>query len=233
MIQVNLIPDLKADFLKTQRTKGLVITIAVLVCAAFAGLVVLLFIYVNVAQKEHSNNLSEDIATLVDEYRAIEDIDKIVTIQRQLESLPGLHNDKPLISRMITYLAIITPEQVEFRSIDLSFESLQIQIAGSAAEVSDVNRFANTIKNAVYTVGEDVEREIPAFEDVVLNTINSDTDGAQFDLNFTFDLQLFSNHDEVTLSIPAIDSTSSEIERPKISTPQERESDLFDSEAPQ
>jgi Tfp pilus assembly protein PilN len=229
MIQVNLIPDVKAEFLKAQRTKRFVMGIAFIVSATFIALVVAMTLYVNVTQKTHSNNLTKDIAELSAQYQSSEDIAKIITIQKQLLALPELHENKPLISRVVTYLAVLTPEDVEFRSFDMSFENNQIIISGNGKTVPDVNVFANSIKNAIYTVGKDKENKLTPFNNVVLNTISSSEDGAVFELIFEFEPDIFTNGEDVTLTVPKIDSTSSEIERPKSESVKKRSTDLFDS----
>ncbi len=224
MIQVNLIPDLKAQFLKAQRTKRVVMTLAGLVAAAFIGLTVMLFLYVNVAQKEHSDNLTEDINGLVAEFQSKQDLDKIVTIQKQLEALPLLHEQKPLISRLPQYLTAVTPEGVEFRSIDLNFETLLIKMTGRSDTVADANKFVNSLKNARYTVGEDIETELIPFTNIILSTLSSSDEGAVFEIDLTLDGQIFLNSEEVKLGVPEINSTLSELESPDL----DRQDELFD-----
>lgn len=220
MIQVNLIPDVKAEFLKAQRTKRFVISISFLVCVVFIGLVVVMFLYANVWQQEHTKNLSEDIQKLSSEYQGAEDTAKIITIQKQLQALPGLHSEKPLISRLVTYLAVVTPaDVVEFRALEMDFATGQINISGSADTVTDVNVFANSLKNAEYVIGEDEETKYKPFDNVILDTISSTEDGAIFEVVLTFDPAIFINHDDINLYVPKIDSTSSEVERPKNAQP--------------
>ena len=216
MIQVNLIPDLKAEFLKAQRNKRVAISIATLVAAAFVAVVVLLFIYVNVVQKEHTDNLTEEIGGLVSDFQAAQDLDKIVTVQKQLEALPILHDEKPLISRLASFLTVITPEEVEFRSIDLSFESGRINMTGTAETVADANKFVNTVKGARYILPDDPENPITPFTNVILSAIGSGDDGTNFVLDYDFDAQLFLNHDDLTLIVEEGNSTLSETQRPNL-----------------
>jgi len=229
MIQVNLIPDLKAEFLKAQRTKRFVIGIAFLVSAVFLALVILMFVYVNVWQSTQTNNNKAKINDLLLEYQKNEDLDKIVSVQNQLSVLPELHNQKPLVSRLVTYLAVITPKGPEYRSVNLNFDAFSVELVGTAESPVQVNELANTVKNAVYTVAEDKETSIPAFSNVILDTITSDEDGVNFSMRFTFDEQIFSNHDEIEMIIPEIDSTNSEVNRPKVNS-QGRTTDLFNDQ---
>ena len=265
MIQLNLIPELKAEFLKAQRTRNTVVSISFLVSGGFIALTVLMFLHVNVNQRNHSNNLQEHITELTEEYSAIEDLDKVITIQKQLESLPNLHNSKPLVSRLPKYLTILTPEQVELSDFEMSFEDERIIITGTADDVPAVNIYADTIKNAIYTItvehdlDEDVSRgdtietdewtgtaqqdgesgdtikvsvEKKPFSNVILDNITSDDDGATYEIIMTFDPEIFTNHDEVVMSVPEIESTLSERESPKVGD-ETRENQLFDTEEDQ
>ena len=81
ILQINLLPDIKAEYLKAQRTKRMFMVGSTLVSSVTIGLVVIMFLYVNVWQREHSNNLSEDLTRLTAEYEANEDLGRIVTIQ--------------------------------------------------------------------------------------------------------------------------------------------------------
>lgn len=232
MIQVNLIPDLKAEFLKAQRTRNTVVSIAFLVTGAFVTLTILMFLQVNVNQKRHSNNLTKHITELSEEYNAIEDLDKVITVQKQLGALPDLHNTKPLVSRLPGYLTRITPEQVEISDISVSFEDNLISIDGIADDVPSVNVFADTIKNAVFTIGDDKDNQLKAFSNVILDTIASDDDGATFEIKFSFDSALFTDHKNINLIVPEIESTLSERESPKVGDDR-RENTLFDTQPQQ
>ena len=216
MIQVNLIPDLKAEFLKAQRTKRFMFGISVLVSSAALGLVSLMFLYVNVWQQEHTNNLNADIQKLTVEYQNKTDLDKVVTVQNQLSSLPDLHLQKPLISRLVTYLSVITPKGPEYSAVNVNLETMEIELAGSASDPAQVNKLANTVKNAVYTVDGDEETKVNPFTNVILDTITNDEDIVKFSMKFTFDDQIFNNHGSVKLVIPEIDSTNSEVNRPDV-----------------
>ncbi len=226
MIQVNLIPDLKAEFLKAQRTKNFVMSIAFIVAAGFIGLVVFMSIYVYVWQKQHSDNLEDHIGRLTTEYQENQDLGKIVTVQKQLEQLPLLHAEKPLIARTPQILSVITPEDPEkpagerkivtLRSIDFDFETNTMIISGNADTVLAWTQFVNSVKNAKYYVLDDIENELPAFSNVISNSLGNDDEGASFELTFEFDPQIFLIHDEVTLYVPEIDSTQSALEAPNL-----------------
>ena len=212
MIQINLLPDVKVQYIKTQRVKNTVILGSFIISGAFIVLVILMFFYVNGAQKAHTSNLQQDIDELVTALKAEPDTDKVLTVQRQLQALPDLHAVKPEVSRVDNYLSTIIPNTVSLSTMDIQFLDSALVITGSGKNIPAVNKFADTLKNATYTLkGE--ETSINAFSEVVLESLGSDDTGAQFSLRATFDPIIFSG--DIDFDVPNITSTQSEVERPK------------------
>src|SRR5690349_4497120 len=98
MIQFNLLPDVKLQYIKTRRTKRLTMIISVISAAACLTLLILMFVSVKVVQKKHINDLSKDIKSQVKTLNNVQDLNKILTVQNQLNSLPDLHQNKPATS---------------------------------------------------------------------------------------------------------------------------------------
>lgn len=229
MIQINLVPDLKAQHLRAQRLKQTVVSVSFVVTGVFVSLVVLLFLHVNVNQRRHSNHLNDDIANLSAQYTGVQDLSKIITVQKQLQTLPSLHADKPLMSRLAKYLSIITPASVKITNYEMLFEDNSMSISGDGKDVVSVNVFADTLKNATYKVGKDGE-SLPAFSNVRLDSISSTDATTAFEIFLSFDPELFKNHDTITLSVPKGDYTLSERESPSVDTTK-RSTDLFNEES--
>lgn len=59
MIQFNLLPDVKLAFIKARKLKRLVMVGAASVTSVSLAVVILLFIFVNVAQKKHLSDISK------------------------------------------------------------------------------------------------------------------------------------------------------------------------------
>ena len=93
---------------------------------------------------------------------------------------------------------------------------MTIELIGSAQSTPQVNKLANTVKNAIYFVGNDKENELLPFSGVVLNTIANDEDRVNFNMQFLFEPAIFNNHEKIELRIPEIDSTNSEVNRPEV-----------------
>lgn len=213
-LQINLLPDLKLEYLKAQRTKYMIMASSAVVIMACIGLLILMYFYVYVWQKEHTNNLRNHIGELTTEYESFDNLEEIITIQNQLSALPGLHNEKPLVSRLTNYLGTITPKDSSYSKVDLDLTLLTIRLEGSAPETSDVNKLTNSIKNAVYVINTDVDTAKSAFSSVRLESINNREDEVLFTVAMTFDPQIFMTREEIALVIPDIDSTNSEVNSP-------------------
>lgn len=227
-IQLNLLPRLKKDFIKAQRTKRLFIVGSILVSGVFIGLVVLLFMY-TITQKVLISNLQNSIDKNVKTLQGEKDLDKILTVQNQLNALPELYKQKPATERVFGFINGLVPGGVELHEYKLDFTESTMTMEGGASTIKDINVFTNTLKYAKYRLkdGSDDQKkedELPlAFTNIVSNITASDrssgskddTEGATFELTLNFEPALFDiNQQKLELIIPAIESTNSATERP-------------------
>ncbi|HEY1063867.1 MAG TPA: hypothetical protein VGE30_01055, partial [Candidatus Saccharimonadales bacterium] len=109
MIQFNLLPDVKLEYMKAERTKRMVIAISTVVTIVSIAILVVLLLVVLVFQKKYMSDLSSDITGYSNDLKATPDLDKILTVQNQLDSLTGLHEKKPDTTRVFTYIEEVTP----------------------------------------------------------------------------------------------------------------------------
>src|SRR5689334_10754914 len=109
MIQLNLLPDLKKEFIRAQKNKSLVISSSILVTLGALGLSALLFVYVTFAQQVQISLVTDDISKKADELSKVKDINKYLTIQNQLSSIGQLHNDKGIYSRLFDFFNVLNP----------------------------------------------------------------------------------------------------------------------------
>lgn len=212
MVQFNLLPDVKVAYLKAKRSKRLLLTVAISASAACLGITTLLFIGVQVGQKQHINNLTRDIKAEVSKIQSVEDLDKILTIQNQLATLPQLHEGKPLLSRLFTYVGQTTPSSVTISKLDIDMALNIMTVSGSADSISTVNTYADTLKFATFNT-ESV-KDTQAFQNVN-TTLTRDQGVTAFTITMNFDTGIFSGTEEVTMVVPSIITTRSETEKPK------------------
>ena len=227
MIQLNLLPDVKLQYIRARRRKRMVIGLSVIVSGFFLSVFIGLLLFVRVAQNQHINALSKDIDKASQELKSKQDLDKILTIQNQLNSLPALHDEKAISSRLFDYLTQTTPTKATISDVAVDFEAYTLVIKGNADELGTVNKFTDTLKFTDYKSAPSEPKEGKAFSNVVLKSFSINTGGTQpgqgkisYELEMVFDPIIFENIKStddkpvVTLKIPKIISTRSETEKP-------------------
>lgn len=228
MTQFNLLPDVKLEYLKTRQKKRLVAGVSFVATAFFLAIFIALFVYVRVAQPRHIRALDSDIKQTVDTLNAVPDLENILTVQNQLNSLPALHDEKMISSRLFDYLIKVTPTQATVSEVTLDLAANTLVVKGNADQLSTVNKFADTLKFTEYKTDGDTAQSGKAFSDVVLASFavaeQTDTEDANkkvtYELQFNFDPVIFSNitkgdsNGTVELEVPKIISTRSETQKP-------------------
>lgn len=217
MIQFNLLPDVKQEYIKAKRQKHSVIVISLLVAAASLFVFVMMFLTVYVFQRQHIKDLDSEIATSSATLKDTPDLDKVLTIQNQLKSLSQLHDAKPVTSRLFGYLSQVTPSAVTLGKINVDFTNATISVEGSADALSTVNKFVDTLKFSTYqeegVASKDSDQPKP-FKDVVLASFSRSDKETTYSINLNFDPAIFDSSKKITLAVPKIISTRSETEKP-------------------
>lgn len=217
MIQFNLLPEVKLEYIRASRTKRLVMTIAVLAGAASLSIMAILLMTVFVFQKQHMNNVTSDIKKYSSDLKSTQDLDKILTIQNQLNSLSSIHVTKPDVTRIIPYVKQVTPAAASISSLNVDFGTNTMTITGTADTLVTVNKYVDTLKFTHYSNGDNSPE---AFSDVVLTSFGRAEKGASYTISLTFDPIIFDNTKTIALTVPNIISTRSTTEKPSV---------LFDS----
>ena len=155
MVQLNLLPDVKMQYIKARRRKRLILGVSFITSGFFLVVFILLFVYVRIAQPKHMNDLSKDISAKTSELQSKPDINKILTVQNQLNTLPGLHDQKAISSRLFDYVQQLTPADATISNINIDFLEHQVTIEGNADEIRVINKFADTLKFTGYKVNEE------------------------------------------------------------------------------
>lgn len=213
MVQFNLLPSVKLEYIKAVRTKRMVSTVAFIASAVALAILVLLFVNVNFVQKQHINNLTNDIDEKTAELEAIPDIDKVLTVQNQLTTLTALHEDKPATERVLPFISKVTPQAASIAQSDIDFTENTMSLSGKADSLVTVNKFVDTLKFTKYKVNNE-GNEKEAFSEVVMSSFSVNNDGATFQIDFKFDPEIFNNTVQVELVVPNIISTRSQTEKP-------------------
>jgi hypothetical protein len=189
-VQFNLLPDSKLEYNRTQSTKHLVYTIAVIASIASFALMLAMLGLVDGVQKKLMDDSAKNVDKANTQFQELK-IDKVITVQNQLQALPKLHQSKHITSRIFTYLPKVTPSNVGINSLDLDTATNKMAISGTAPSQKEVNIFIDTLKIATYKIGN--SKPLPAFKNVVESGFSINTTGAGYSINLDFDPQLFAN----------------------------------------
>jgi hypothetical protein len=213
MIQFNLLPDVKLEYLKARRTKRLVFGVSFVLAGIALAVLLLLFSVVGL-QKKHLSNLQADIDRDSATLREISDLDRILTVQSQLRSLPELHGNKPVATRLFGILKQITPTQATIGELSVDFDANTLIFVGEADKLESINKFVDTLKFTNYTTEEQTE-PVAAFSGVVLTSFTRDEQNASYEINLNFDPVIFSSDASPKLTVPKIITTRSETAKPE------------------
>lgn len=213
MIQFNLLPEVKIALIKAQRQKRLLISLSMILSIAAVVIMVLLFLFANVAQKKNINDLTADISTESKNLSETENLNKILTVQNQLSKLDALHQDKVQAKKVFEYMQQITPASVSVTQLDVDFEATTVSLTGKAESLAAVNTYADSLKFTEYTVDGNSDDTKRAFSSVVLSSFSRNDNTNSYTLTLSFDPLIFTER-EVQLKVPQMNTSRSNTERP-------------------
>ncbi len=218
MIQLNLLPDVKLEYIKAERSRRLVLSVSFIVAVASVVLLLLL-LSVSGLQKKHLSDLTNDIKTETEELQDKPQITKILTVQNQLSSLTALHAESPAAGRLFDYLNQMTPANVSITELKANFNDQTMNITGTADSLSNVNKYIDTLKYTTFTT-QDESKPQPAFNNIVLSSFSLDTgsenpaQAAKFTITLAYDPVIFDASQTVKLAVPSVTTTRLNVEQP-------------------
>ena len=217
MIQFNLLPDVKQQYIKAAKLKHTTVIVSLLITASSLLIFVVLFSSVHAFQPARIKGINQEIADNTKKLKDTKDLDKILTIQNQLKSLPALHESKPVASRLSGYLSQVTPSQLSIGELTLDFEAKTIKITGTADSLLSVNKFIDTLKFTTYSAANDDGSKADdgkPFSSIVLGEFTRTDKDATYTVNLSYDEAIFDGNKKIVLTVPKITSTRSETEKP-------------------
>lgn len=203
MIQFNLLPDVKLEYVKTQRTKRLLTTVSFFASIGGIALLILSLVSVDVVQKKSLHDLNNDITKYSSQLKSVDDLDKILTVQNQLSTLTSLHDKKPVTSRLFAYISQLTPAQASLNQLTIDYTANTMTIGGGAPSLDAVSTYTDTLKSTTYKTDAAGASSTKAFSNVVLSSFGRDDKGATFTITCSFDPIIFQSANKVTLTVPS------------------------------
>ena len=170
MIEINLLPNVKRELLKTRVMRNRVISISFLVGGASIAAVVVLALILG-SQFAAEAVQGGVIKDRNDKLMAVEDLNKVVTIQHQLTKINEQHSGKKINSRVfdvVTAVNPVAPNNVSFSDIKVNPESKTITLEGSAVNgYSALETLKKTILNTkVQTTDGDKSSEVSLTKEI-------------------------------------------------------------------
>ena len=200
MIQLNLLPDIKQEYIKAQAVKRLVISASFIASAIALFVLVLSLASVYVIQRKSIHDLGADITAKSSELKNTDNISDILTVQSQLNSLSSLHMQKPVASRLFGYLSQVTPTQATISDLKVDYTQSTMAISGNAPSLDVVNTFVDGLKFTNYTIKGSSATQV-AFSTVVLASFSRSATSATYSITLSFDPVIFNVADDVTLTV--------------------------------
>lgn len=197
MIRVNLLPDVKQEYLKAEQTKHTVLVAAILTSISVVAIAILFFTYVQVIQPTIQKAIQKDIDKGLSEIKQKQNAQRMVTVQGVLEQIPAIKDKQQVTSRTFTYLNQFTPRAVTYNKVSLNLETNTVILSGSTVAYETANVLANNLKSAKFTYTRaDAQQSTSPFSGVTFNNLGkseSDQNGmpVSFEITFQFDPILF------------------------------------------
>lgn len=194
MIGLNLLPDVKKEFIKAQRTRNTVISVAIIAMLISGGVTTALALFVYVGQNAAMGLQNASIADNQKKLEAKPEISKYLTIQNQLDALATLHDKdhKAIYSRLFDYVIKLNPAapySVSLGSAKIAKDGTTLSLQGSTKDFKSLDVFKNTLEKAKLTYKLDSQtQDAQLFSTVTLKSAAlSDTSGKTI-VAFEFDL---------------------------------------------
>ena len=204
MIEINLLPDSKQEYLKAQRARSYVISGAIFASIAAIGLVVIL-VLIMLGQTVTGKLVDDKITKLDTQLKGENDISKILTIQHQLSLLSSMHANKQITSRLFPLLEAInppSPNNITITGVRVDTVAKTITIDGRAANMyTAAEVFKKTIVSTAirYTDTDNQQQTdplVPSADDVISSDIGVSEDPSgkkilRLTMQFTYPDSLF------------------------------------------
>jgi len=223
MIEINLIPDVKREHLRTRMVRNLVISVSIIVGIGVIAVVAVLGLVFG-GQIAAEALQDREIKEKGEQLTSIEDLNETVTIQQQLGKIDEQHQNKKINSRMFDVLSAINPpapNDIKISTFKLDPIEKTIFIEGSATNgYAALEVFKKTIiSTKIQIKGEDSEEPIQLAQDIVDGeaSFGENADGQKvlrFSFSFTYPDELFAVLDSsVSVITPSgkVDVTDSKV----------------------
>lgn len=204
MIEINLIPDIKRELIKSQQIRNKIIAISIIIGLVSMITIALLAVNVFAVQALRNNIADDSIKSKSLDLAKVEDLSKTLTIQNQLTKISDIYNSKKIDSRLFDMLVKIippAPNDVKLSSLSIDSDAGTISIDGQAANsFAAFEVFKKTIEgaNIEYTNPSGDKLKVPLVADMLnIGSTSYGEDAAsgvmvlRFSFSFKYSPELF------------------------------------------
>lgn len=228
MIEINLVPDVKLEYIRTRMMRDYVVSVSIIVGISVVSLAIILGVVLG-TQLITERVQDGTIKTENDKLMKVADLDKTVTIQQQLETIDKQQSSKRIKSRLFDSIMMINPpapNDIRISVLKLDPEEQKVTIEGSAANgYIALETFKKTITNTFVQVGADSDSATMSqlAEDIIPGStgFGENAEGQRvlrFSFSFIYPEELFVwSSDPVTIVTPTgrLDVTDSRLGVPE------------------
>ena len=205
MISLNLLPDVKKEYLKTQRLKHTIIALSVAV-AVLAAIFLAITGSILLAQTANKNGIRADIKKNYDIIVSEKDgdtarINRLLTIQEDIDSINSISSDSPVISRVFDFLKQVNASEPNNAEIDrivitASGKNVSATINGVVSSFAALDTYKESLKTAKFVSAENPSQEEAEllFDDVkvISSSFSSQRNRVSFRVTLEFNSEAFS-----------------------------------------
>lgn len=190
MIEINLLPAVKQDFIRARRLKRVITSVSILVTIIALGLLGLAATVVYAIQPVTSGFLDKAIDEDLAKLNKDKNLTRNLTIQNQLSSITELHEQKGNVVNIFEYLKALNPaapNNLTISKMQLDPSTTTMNIEASAADFSRLAIIKDTFNAAVFSYakpkddgdGFDKVKDEKVFSEVNITdpSLSNDSDG--------------------------------------------------------
>lgn len=155
--EINLVPDIKNEFIKTLKFRNLVFFLCIII-ASGSLVVILVFITISGSQQGFINAKQNTISKLEQKINDYGDLSDFLTIRDQLGNIASITENKVMMSRSFNILSALIPTGDNY----INISELSINLSGSAPTFTfDAQANANAEPFIDYNVLDSFKKSMP------------------------------------------------------------------------
>lgn len=179
--EINLVPEVKAQMIRAQKVRNLVLFLCIVVSSVAVGVVVILF-GVKSGQDIVMANQDNKLALMSKTLNSYSELENLVTVQGQLQGIADITDQKTVLSRVFSALSVTLPQgadSVKLSELNVNLDTGVVRMDGQAdARVDPLidYRVLESLKKSIALTKYDYGRYVDADGNEIPSYCISETD---------------------------------------------------------